>query len=594
CALPICMVTAVIITGDGSLAYPALTGTGWNDGHLDFTNNYMQNLCLLFDMHSTEGIPTFQTPQLVHGAFFIEAAPGLDSDRAIGQFFPGAVGGANGTSGFSAKSLVNPFDFVLMLEGCLCFSASVNRMFSSKKIPQAAAPFAVRSAAVGFGSGASADESARGEQWMPLWEKPLSYQSLIQFMGEGRSQCNRKTSQRPFDFAMSVARLGVTRGITEFQRFGFIERNGQANLATPLGRWKVESQPNQHLLDEITPWLDTLRRTSRDKNAPARIVRASRTCDEALMSCCRSGHDPNHWLRMLTALGDAEAQLVGSPKTVSDPKKNLRPLPLLSSGWVLAADTGKPELRLALALALQGGFKSNGKPDWTTTIRHHFVPLDVSSYRFAPSSDAYAWKNELIGATDLERTARGIVHRRLIQQKTTGTFPLGPTSHATTFFSDLLAFLEHRTDDALILSLVRPLMAIRKPSGLQTLSRPLNDTKAGDLAIYALLKLCHLPWPIPVSEHGIAVRTDPAIFARLQAGDLHQAVAIAVRRLKASGLRPHIETAMGTEPESYRLAAALAFPLSPSQTKTCALSLTKPTMESATKKPSDERESVDQ
>lgn len=176
--------------------------------------------------------------------------------------------------------------------------------------------------------------------------------------------------------------------------------------------------------------------------------------------------------------------------------------------------------------------------------------------------------------------------------KNSGTFPLGPTSHTTTIFSDLLAFLEHRTDDSLILSLLRPLMAIRKPSGLQALSRPLNDTRTGDLAIYAVLKLCHLPWPIPISEHGIAVRTDPAIFARLQAGDLHQAIAIAVRRLKASGLRPHIETAMGTGAESHRLAAALAFPLSIFQSKTCALSLTRPTLETTIKNPSDDSESA--
>ena len=53
-------------------------------------------------------------------------------DRApIGQFFPGAAGGANATSGFDAASAVNPWDFVLMIEGALLFAAtSVKRLES--------------------------------------------------------------------------------------------------------------------------------------------------------------------------------------------------------------------------------------------------------------------------------------------------------------------------------------------------------------------------------------------------------------------------------------------------------------------------------
>jgi CRISPR-associated protein Csx17 len=539
----------------------------------------MQNIVSIFDMHSTEGHPLPKTAALFKDALFMESSPETNSNRAVGQFLPGGVGGANATSGFMAKSALNPVDFILMLEGCLCFSASANRILSSKKMPQAAAPFAVRSRAVGYGSGALSDETARGEQWMPLWGTPLTYQAFKQFLGEGRSMCGSKNAERSFDFARSIARLGVARGITEFQRFGYIERNGQANLATPLGRWRVQPQPYQDLLDEIAPWINRLRRASNGKNAPACLSRACWNCDEAVMNCCRDGKTKHRWLNLLVALGEAEASLVGSPKIATDPQKSLRPLPLMSRQWIQAADTGTPEFRLALAFASQGTLNDQKKSDWGGTIRRHLVPLDKTLRKFAPLSDSRAWKNELVVKTDFERAAREIMQRRLLWKKSSESFPLGPLGHVGIQLADLQAFFDHTIDDNLIMSLIRPFMAIRKPSEIQWQFKDSSGVRAGDLSIFALLKLCHLPWAIPLGESEITVRTDPGIIARLEAGDLPQAVAIALRRLRASGLRPHIVTALGSPGQSRRLAAALAFPITPQQAKMFAMSLTKPTIE---------------
>jgi CRISPR-associated protein Csx17 len=47
---------------------------------------------------------------------------GLLRDAAIGQFFPAAAGGDNSSSGFRAKSLLNPWDFILMIEGAVVFA----------------------------------------------------------------------------------------------------------------------------------------------------------------------------------------------------------------------------------------------------------------------------------------------------------------------------------------------------------------------------------------------------------------------------------------------------------------------------------------
>ncbi len=55
---------AMSINAEGSPVYPALLGTGGNDGRLDFTNNFMQRLAELFDLTSEMGA-AFLRPTLL-------------------------------------------------------------------------------------------------------------------------------------------------------------------------------------------------------------------------------------------------------------------------------------------------------------------------------------------------------------------------------------------------------------------------------------------------------------------------------------------------------------------------------------------------
>src|SRR5206468_3426222 len=107
---------ALVLDEEGSPAYPALLGTGGNDGRLDFTNNFMQRLTELFDCAEPDAPANTSSQGLFTASLFATAAPGL-KDNAIGQFFPGAAGGANSTVGYGGGALVNAWDFVLMLEG---------------------------------------------------------------------------------------------------------------------------------------------------------------------------------------------------------------------------------------------------------------------------------------------------------------------------------------------------------------------------------------------------------------------------------------------------------------------------------------------
>ncbi|MBI3405280.1 MAG: type I-U CRISPR-associated protein Csx17 [Acidobacteria bacterium] len=235
------LAAAVVLDEDGNPQWPSLLGTGGNDGNLDFTNNFMQQLGELFDLASADGRAKGATQEILADALWAEPANKL-SGAAIGQYQPGAAGGANSSTGFGGCNLVNPWDFVLMMEGSLLFSSRATRRLDPNAFSRASAPFAVRSHAAGFAS-SGLEKAQRGEQWMPLWSRPATLADVMALFGEARVQLNRQTANRPVDVARAISRLGVARGIEAFTRYGYLERNGQSTLAVPLGRVNVRQHP---------------------------------------------------------------------------------------------------------------------------------------------------------------------------------------------------------------------------------------------------------------------------------------------------------------------------------------------------------------
>ena len=72
------------------------------------------------------------------------------------------------------------------------------------------------------------------------------------------------------------------------------------------------------------------------------------------------------------------------------------------------------------------------------------------------------------------------------------------------------------------------------------------------------LRLACLPWPI---TEGSTVHSDEAMVRRLVAGDGAAAVDLALRGLRAAGLRPPLQAACADPATAHRWAAALAFPI---------------------------------
>lgn len=541
--------TAVVIDQDLSARYPALLGTGGNDGRLDFTNNFMQRLT---ELVGPDGRATATARGLLGAALMGHPARGLIAGKAIGQFLPGCAGGANSTTGFDADSLLNPWDFVLMLEGAVLWTAAAARRLGTSGASMVTAPFALRAQSAGHGSAASGEDAPRGEQWMPLWPQAAGFNDIAALLAEGRLTTTQGPAQRPIDAARAIARLGTARGITAFQRYGYLERNGQANLAIPLGRWQVLQQPHMDLIDHAAAWIDRLSRAARGDGAPAAWTTAVRVAEEALLTSCRSPALDDRQ-RLLLALGAAEAAVARVPAKARD--AGLRPLARLPTAW-LHALPNSPELRLAVAIASQIA---------DPPLRRHWLTPDGLDFAKRPDVEVVATTGSFVP------DAVAILRRRCRQA---GVFALAPRDGHGAGLADLAYLLGGLVDAERLWSLVRPLLALDWQQAEPLPAPATRREDAGRLALCGLIRLNHAPQALAEAERPLAV--DPALISRLLAGDGPGALRIAARRLSAIGLRPHLSTASITVTDARQVVASLIVPLTPSALRQLAVRLTRP------------------
>ena len=357
---------AVLALSGGGLAYPELLGTGGNDGRLDFTNNFARRLASrakpagLFEASSGE--PSEEAALLLEDSLLAVPVLGLCS-AAIGQFAPGAAGGPNATNGYSADSEVNPWDFVLMLEGATAFAGAATRRH--QHAPGGAAsgattrsgasfPFTVRAVGAGWGGVEAADEDdARAEFWAPIWTRPARSLEIDSLLGEGRAVLNERTARDSLDFARAAASLGVSRGFRAFERFGFLMRAGRTYLATPIGRRSATPSPGAQLVADLDAggWLERVRRVGRKEEEPGAARRAIKRLEDALFGLLAAREQARWVERAIVALGLVAGWLALSR---SGRKAIAMPPPVLSSAWLRRADDGSAEFRVAAALAALG------------------------------------------------------------------------------------------------------------------------------------------------------------------------------------------------------------------------------------------------
>ncbi len=545
------MDAALVLPEEGKPSFPALLGTGGNDGRVDFTNNAMQRLDDLFFVAS-DGGPRPVASGLLADALWRTVTRGVVAG-AVGQFLPGSAGGANSTTGPGGDSFINPWDFVLMIEGAVMFSARSTRRLDPRASSRASAPFSVRAHAVGHGS-TGAEKSDRGEQWMPLWTRPSTASDFEAMLGEARMQLGRDAAQRPVDVVRAVSRLGAARGVRGFTRFGFLERNGQAQLAVPLGRVDVVERPRARLIDDLSPWLDRLQRAARDKNAPARLIHAERQLANAVFALLTHDDTAERWQSVLLSAAAIEAIQVGGTAIRAGP------IPRLQPEWVLVSDDGSVEWRLARALGSAAAeYDRRGRP--LDPIRHHWLPLKPGARRYH-EQDKRLFRDPRVVMSGRDPVAdfSSLVERRLIEAARSGQrrLPLVAASGCGAEPADLAALVEGDVDLNRVSGLAHAFMAVNWRGSTPPISAtaPAGSWPAEP---WIALRLACLPWPL---ERGRDIPADQAIVRRLRSGDATAAVEIALRRMRPAGLCPPIRAASASPTTARLWAAALAFPIS--------------------------------
>lgn len=559
------MDSAIVLQGDDQ-KFPPLLGTGGNDGRFDFTQNLMQRLV---EIGFADDRLTDESTNWLEHACFGSPTKGL-LRSAIGQFDPGRAGGPNATQGMDGDSRVNPWEFVLMLEGSLLLAGSVTRRMDANAWDKASFPFTVNASVAGNGA-LSATEDARGEIWLPLWRNPARLSELRQVFAEGRAQVGKRQARTAVDFARAIAGLGVDRGLAGFTRYGFIKRSGKSYLATPLGRFEARtSAGHASLLEEVEDWLEKFRRACGGDNVPGRFGAALRRLEEAVFEYCRFGGAPRFG-EIVRALGGCEREIAfnqDKPGVIGKSPFTLRPAPLLSPAWLLAAQENSPEFRLALALAAMRETGAVGALRCNLEV----VARGRGGWDWAEPQDRYAavWT-----ATSLPRNLQAVLDRRMVDATRAGLEGLPLESRWPARVEDVAAFLAHQTDDVRLEEWLWGLMLIdlAGASGKDLAPVEMNELPPPVPRAYALLKLLFLPGYCALpAENGRPLRAEPAILSHLRAQRLPEACQLAVRRLRASGYislpgpapggRARMPDFSLPKPMLDRLAAALLFPVS--------------------------------
>lgn len=444
---------AVLVLAADGMRFPPLLGTGGNDGRLDFSNNFMQRVTELFDPEDGRSAPL--AGRWLRAALFAEPAVGLEG-IPIGQFDPGDAGGVNASTGFEGGPLPNPWHFVLMLEGALAFAAATTRRAETQRTGFSY-PFTVSGAGAGSGALAASDEGAatRAEMWLPLWDRPVSLAELRRVLSEGRITVGRRIARDGLEVARALGSLGVDRGLTAFERYAFLQRNGRAYFAAPLGRQPVRRNASADLLAELDrrDWLARLRRHARRQEAPARLRAAIRRLTDAVFELARRD-SPLAVRAVLIELGRTH-QVLARSWTV---REAVEPLSRLSPRWLSASTGGGDHRELHLAVAL-AGLSMPGLP-----MRAHLLPVERGERSrpvWADSSKDFVWgPGGLLG--NLARVAR----RRVLEAEAAGhDAPFGGRTGVS--LGDLWTFLaapDPGLDDR-VARLLKGLVLVRIPPG---------------------------------------------------------------------------------------------------------------------------------
>lgn len=337
---------ASVVISDDSVRYPPLLGTGGNIGRLDLVLNYAEHLALLLGLTDPPKRGAPPDPAIWLDEVF-DPAPQPRVKGTPGQYDGAGVGGTNLGRRSDGRALVNPWVYVLGMHGTLAFASAMSRRQGADS-GIASAPFYVIGVAADYASAAES-EPGKGEFWAPIWDQGLTAAEISALAGEGRMEWRGRQARTGTDAVRSLKAFGVDRGISRFERFGFIERNGQAPVAVHVGNYATSDEPRVRLTAHLDRWVDTLNRVGDDRT-PAGVRTTRRRLIRTLFV---AGARPSPETLRGLLVAAASAERAASRSTGFRESASLSPIqPLNSHEWLPELDDGSVEFGIAAALML--------------------------------------------------------------------------------------------------------------------------------------------------------------------------------------------------------------------------------------------------
>ena len=449
-----------------------LLASGGGEASGQYIVNHQQRLktVLLDDQEQSKS-------QLEACLFSENRAGALEIGVLSAMYYPAYVKNWNSTQNFlpDGQRFVNPWDFILLLEGTLIWSLAATKR-KGVTTERASFPFYCRgsfggSATIGPKEVEGAEKSiANGELWCPLWDGPSTLAEIERIFGEGRIQVGDRPATRSLDFALATRGLGIDRGIRAFCRYSLLERSGSGRqttlLAVPSGNFVPENEPDLLLVAELRTFAVEVTNNLCDSGQqPRRLLNARIEFERAWYAVTTQRTDSNVALlellatagRLMAELGTNAAKpgivkLKQGEKTV---ERVIAPLPSLDPAWhKRVAGVGDTHFRLAQAIAGIAAWGESSDPyrPAVDAIRSNLMPVRRRgrAWQWDETSRSAVWSR----GAPLSANLAGVLRRRLIDaQRGKGDgLPLWSPQGAA--YADLLAYWNGDIDEARLTDLI--------------------------------------------------------------------------------------------------------------------------------------------
>jgi CRISPR-associated protein Csx17 len=501
----------------------------------------------------------------------------VEKDWGAGSWFSQAVETANSGQTPTSKGQVTPWAMLLACEALPMFAGSPSRRLGSRARATAAFPFATEGPAPRSQGEAG---KARGELWLPLWERPMTVPEVRWLFWRARAEVGAGGATTPAAFSAAVLRRGTDAGLSGFSRFTLASTTGQTFeprfegvVATP--RLSKAARPGMEgRVAEIV--LGFFEQLTRDQKVGERwrVPGYRAPIERALIA---RAADPTSAVTA-RALLDAFVQALDRADRSQPVRKRGLRWQLLPCDWLPAlVGDEMPSLEARLAMGVASLLPTGDVPAFAA---YRFgIELEGSFARHPQQPPArWVWRTR-----DVETGLAALVLRRLVDAGasagSTGSTALPFWTAVRVSLADVAAWLRGDLDEALLGRWIGRMAlfdwrslrkAFAQPEQLRRVVAPRGGSPAADagLAAYGLLRPLFDQRTI-VTRDGSALLAEKSgartvaaarqIAALLSTGMFGVAFD-AARRRYATGLRPLAELgAPFAAVRPQRLLAALVF-----------------------------------